>query len=63
MTEAPRTAQLALNIYVKELKQATYRLTLLREAERDLKNKKADYEIAHERAEAALAAVVAECHT
>ena len=58
MTDA---ARLALDIYIKERKQAQYRLTLLREAERDLKNKKADYEIAHERTESALANLIAEC--
>lgn len=58
MTDA---ARMALDIYIKERKQAQYRLTLLREAERDLKNKKADYEIAHERTEAALANLIAEC--
>ena len=53
--------RLALEAYAKELKQTQYRLTLLREAERDLKNKKADYEIAHERSESALAALISEC--
>jgi len=54
--------QAALVTYRDELKQAEYRLTLLREAERDLKNKKADYEIQHERAEAALQSLISECH-
>ena len=58
MTDAQR---LALEAYAKELKQTQYRLTLLREAERDLKNKKADYEIAHERSESALASLISEC--
>lgn len=59
MTDGQRVA---LETYAKELKQAAYRLSLLREAERDLKNKKDDYEIAHERSEAALTALIAECH-
>jgi hypothetical protein len=55
--------QAALVTYRDELKQAEYRLTLLREAERDLKNKNADYQAAVERMEAALAALISECHT
>jgi hypothetical protein len=54
--------QHALVTYCDELKQAEYRLILLREAERDMKNKKSDYEMAHERSEAALVALIAECH-
>jgi len=54
--------QHALVTYRDELKQAAYRLGLVRDAERDLKNKKEDYTLAHERAEAALAALISECH-
>jgi len=54
--------QYALITYRDELKQAEYRLTLLRDAERDVKNKKAEYEMAHERANSALAVLISECH-
>lgn len=55
--------QSALVTYMDERRQAAYRLTLVREAERDLKNKKEDYEIAHTRSESALASLIAEVST
>ena len=57
----PPALQHALVTYTSERKQEQFRLTLLREAERDLKNKKADHETAYEKTQAALAVLLAEC--
>jgi hypothetical protein len=53
--------QVALVEYTAERRQLHYRLELLREAERDLRNKTVDYQIAQERTEQALSRLLAEC--
>ena len=53
--------QQALSTYIAAKRQVRYRRTLMAEAERDLKNKTTDFEIADEAAAAALSNLVAAC--